>query len=165
MASSVKSPQEPRSVPWFGTRWVNRGVGYWVRRVLISLFFLAVVALTGGMTYGFTLGLTDGQSVAGKVFIAVYVCLIVGAAAYMTRSLIRQDKKGFNKLSYRAGSRARGAGSFLGVSGASGACLGQAAALLAVPLAVGFFLPIFIRSLGRYWIGERQARRELGLDQ
>ena len=165
MTSSAKSPQTPRSIPWFGTRWVERGPSYWTRRVFISLFFLVLVGITGGMTFGFIIAFADGRGLVGQIFIAVYVCLTAGAAIYMTRSLVRQDKTGLHKLSFGSDSKARGASSFLGVSGALGACLGQAAVVLAVPLAVGFFLPIFLRSLGRYWIGERVARRALGLDR
>ncbi|MFE7116725.1 hypothetical protein ACFU99_15050, partial [Streptomyces sp. NPDC057654] len=44
---------EPEPVPFWGTTWVDRGVGYWLRRVALGGFHLVLMAFVAAIAGAF----------------------------------------------------------------------------------------------------------------
>lgn len=72
------------SLPWLGTTWYERGPAYWFRRALLSLFFLVLLALYGGIIFVIETGIDDPT--ASAVFVSVTVlCTGLSAVWYLRR--------------------------------------------------------------------------------
>jgi hypothetical protein len=82
---------EPFSLPFLGTRWVDRGPGYWVRRGLLTmggLLFLAVVAALGTAFY-----LGFASLFPARARVVLHVVEAVAAAAALIAGWVAQRRK------------------------------------------------------------------------
>lgn len=153
----------PRPIPWLGLTWLRRGPAYWARRVSMTLFLLFVNAVAAGMAVGFAVGCLERTSRLGSaVFLCAYGALFLAVGFAMTRGIVRSDRSDAPAQSRRR--RATAAGASRGVAAALGSMAAGVLVILAVPAALGGCLPLLVRSFGRYWLGERQARRLAGLE-
>lgn len=150
----------PRPLQFVGLTWVDRGPAYWLRRAGTTLFWFLAAAVTGAMAVAVIVtSIPDGTTVLA-VALGVYALLCGGAACIVTRHIRTVDRFGTTG----AGSREQA-----GLDGRRSVVARAATALtpvfmvLAIPLALGAVLPFFIRSFGRYSVGERYERRRAGL--
>ncbi|MFJ8040706.1 hypothetical protein ACIRBX_09415 [Kitasatospora sp. NPDC096147] len=79
MSEQTEHPRHPEATPepirWFGTSWLERGAGYWARRVAVPLGALAAAA-AGALVLRFAVeGVRDSEA-GGLVY-----ALLVGAIA------------------------------------------------------------------------------------
>ncbi|MDH6576762.1 hypothetical protein [Kitasatospora sp. MAP5-34] len=73
---------EPEAIRWFGTSWVDRGSGYWLRRVLVAVGALAAavaVALVLRFGVGGVKVSNSGGFVYGLLLAAIAVCSCLAA--------------------------------------------------------------------------------------
>ncbi|MEU7165230.1 hypothetical protein AB0A70_11380 [Streptomyces morookaense] len=128
----------------------------------LTFLWLFLTALAGVMGVALVLHVSRFGSTVSLVFRGSYAVLAVGMAYSSIRAIRRSDTS--DAPASRDRRRATGRGARTGTAAALGSTVAQAFVILAVPAVFGYFLPLLIRSFGRYWLGERQARRLSGLD-
>lgn len=174
-------------MPWLGTTWHERGVAYWLRRVLLSLFLLAILVLYAGFVVGVRAGIGDPTGQA--VFVAIMALGGVGSAIWYVRRqrLGRRNLREALARGRREGRRlttalrlAQAAALVLGLVIVAGLVIhGSVAAAAArtaedilvllvglvflglIAISGGAFLVVFVQSLAPQLETERQARDRL----
>ncbi|MBZ4318081.1 hypothetical protein [Streptomyces huiliensis] len=154
-------PSAPEPLPGYGTTWVDRGAPYWWRRAKWTLFWLFLSLVSGVMGAGFLWGIAEEGPLALAITAPVVVTL-GGVTAHLTILEIR-----------RADGEDVPESRLLRMSADTEHLLLIVAVVLAVALALlgtlevalspilfCFVFPHFIRSLGRYALGEREHRGE-----
>lgn len=162
MPSRVRSETavRPAAIPYLGTSWVDRGAGYWWRRLLYALRWLVFYGFGSVMAIGVFLALVSDLSpqhrrVADTVEIAAAsVCLVVGWVLQFRHSrstpVPTPDEAWKRKRRFDEGKWRMQALRPLGI-------LAAPAAPLLVPLLIGNTLP---RVLSRRFPSEIGARRD-----
>lgn len=74
------------SLPIVGTTWQDRGPAYWWRRLLMSLGFLAILALYGGIVAGVAVGIDN------RTGITVFLAITAGCAALSAVWFLRRQR-------------------------------------------------------------------------
>lgn len=154
-------------LPSLGVTWYDRGFGYWMRRVGLTLMWVVVLAILGAIDVGLFSGIRQSSRTGFAVFLAIDVALTVALLVYAAVGTVRQWNtaalpgqirtvfpgrrgtvlNGFAQFAYRVG------------------VLAVAVAFLFFP---GFFILLFLTSLmpetpterhARLWMAERLRER------
>ncbi|KNB52985.1 hypothetical protein [Streptomyces caatingaensis] len=151
----------PEPLHWVGLTYLERDFSYWWRRVALTLFWFFLTALSGGMAVGFSYGMAQVNTAALIAFVSVYGLLSATLGCTTAVKIRRVDRLGVTVASHEA-RKSR----FHAWEQKADALLSSCAPVvfIAVPIAFGAALPHFIRSFGRYTIGERVERQKSGLD-
>ncbi|MGK5642150.1 hypothetical protein ACSNOK_28115 [Streptomyces sp. URMC 126] len=152
----------PEPLHFVGLTYEQRGLSYWWRRVLLSLFWLFLTVLSGGMTVGFAYGFAEVGRGVLIAFLVVYALLSCYVGYRSVVKIRKADRYGV--MSVDDDDTRPGGGSAVGTAASLGSGCAQALVVFAAPVVFGGTLPHLIRSFGRYTIGERYERRQLGLE-
>jgi hypothetical protein len=169
-ARSVRFPPRsalPRAVtvervPWLGTTWYERGPAYWARRLALTVFVLAILALYTAIVALFLAGVYDssGRHAWFYGLLAFEIVFSVLTGGYFLYRMIRHPA--FTTAAGLAAARRRpsGAGG-LGILARSGFVLGQVLIVLIAALTYGLWAAALVRTLSPSLPAEREARRRL----
>ncbi|WP_030438951.1 hypothetical protein [Actinoplanes subtropicus] len=127
-------------VPFLGKTWLTRGAAYWRRRAGAVVVMVLALALVGGMTVGFTIGIVGDGSDAIRIALAVLYDLTVVAGV----------RTGLRKIAAAPLDDRRG--------GPGTHVPNGLLAFVLAPFGTGLVLTILLAMFGRDFIGERRAR-------
>lgn len=126
-------------VPFLGTTWRTRGPAYWWRRFWAVVLFLFLLALVGGLTTGFAIGIFgNGHQPVRVVLGVLYLCTVLPGLWLGRRMVTRAP-----------------------LIDSPPATVTVPIGLLALvlgPFDTGLVLVLLIAMLGRDFLGERRAR-------
>jgi hypothetical protein len=105
----MREDKQVESLPFLGRSWYRRGASYWIRRALITLAFLFVLAVLTAMTFGLVQGIATSN-----IPLWVRVLLLAIAAAAIVRSIFKAWS------AFSIANRARKRGIALSMAEASG---------------------------------------------
>jgi hypothetical protein len=150
------------SVPWLGTTWYERGRAYWARRLALTVFALAILALYTTIVALFLAGVYDssGRHAWFYGLLAFEIVFSVLTGGYFLYRMIRHPA--FTTAAGLAAARRRPSGaSGLGILARSGFVLGQLLIVLIAALTYGLWAAALVRSLSPSLPAEGEARRRL----
>jgi hypothetical protein len=76
---------QPEPVRGLGCTWVDRGPGYWVRRVLLTLLWVLIFAFAAALSATFIITvLKSGNSIAFRATTVTIVAAVIVASGYFT---------------------------------------------------------------------------------
>ena len=178
-------PTSVERLPVVGSTWQDRGPTYWLRRVVMSLGLLAILALYGGIVAAFAVGI--GSRTGSIVFLSItFACAVLSAVWFLRRDRlarvdrVRAERKGLRETRWyltvvRTGQLAVVVLAVTAIVGGAThhtALVRMAGGIIALVVGVvfvgtvwatgGAMLVLFARSLGRELPTERQARRRAG---
>lgn len=150
------------SIPWLGTTWYERAGAYWARRLALTVFVLAILALYTAIVVLFLTGVYDssGRHAWFYGLLAFEIMFSVLTGGYFLYRMIRHPA--FTTAAGLAAARRRPAGaSGLGILARSGFVLAQLVIVLIAALTYGLWAAALVRSLSPSLPAEREARRRL----
>ena len=162
-SNASREAPEIESLPIVGTTWYQRGAAYWVRRVGLSMFFLAFLALDLAIVASIVVPMLqkDSQRAAGLFLVVVVVVLGTAMGVWVWRRDPDRDRRSAN----RAGSAGGAAGAASGSLATAGIGIGGILIPVAVVITIGPMLVYFIKSLTPVPQLERRARERLERSQ
>jgi hypothetical protein len=158
---AASRPLEPEieSLPLVGKTWYRRGPAYWIRRVLISLFFFALAALDLALIGSILLSsLNSEQGRAGSAIL--FVLLVVVGIATGRLMWGRLPPGQYRRPSSRSVWGSGGAGAAMGILLRAGPLAGFFI-LFGSIFTAGPLVVLFLRSFPRVLYGESEARKSL----
>jgi hypothetical protein len=150
---------EIESLPVIGTTWYQRGLAYWSRRVALSVFFLALLALDVAIVASILVPMLQSDSQKPPGLFLLMVVLVVGTA--MGIWVWRRDPDADRGSATRAGGAAAAGGAASGTLARAGSGLGAVLIPMAAVITVGPMVVYFIKSLTPVPPPERRARGRL----
>jgi hypothetical protein len=148
-------------VPMLGTTWYERGGRYWLRRVLMVVVSVLVLALVVALLRGF-FGAIRQTSVTGFwVALGIEVAYSLAVIVFL---VVRAKRRwhDLQPLRPRPVGRAAGStGAVLGTLARSGLVIGQLVLVVGTMLFVGLYVALFLAMLTPETIWERPARLAL----
>jgi hypothetical protein len=151
-----------QSVPWLGTTWYERGGAYWARRLGLTVFVLAILALYTTIVVLFLAGVygSSGRHAWFYGLLGFEIVFSVLTGGYFLYRMI--SRPAFTTAAGLAAARRRPAGAAgLGILARSGFVLGQLAIVLIAALTYGLWAAALARSLSPSLPAEAEARRRL----
>lgn len=151
-----------QAVPWLGTTWYERTGAYWARRLGLTVFVLAILALYTTIVVLFLDGVygSSGRHAWFYGLLAFEIVFSVLTGGYFLYRMIRHPA--FTTAAGLAAARRRPAGaSGLGILARSGFVVGQLAIVLVAALTYGLWAAALARSLSPALPAESEARRRL----
>jgi hypothetical protein len=151
-----------QAVPWLGTTWYERAGAYWARRLGLTVFVLAILALYTTIVVLFLDGVygSSGRHAWFYGLLAFEIVFSVLTSGYFLYRMIRHPA--FTTAAGLAAARRRPTGaSGLGILARPGFVLGQLAIVLIAALTYGLWMAALARSLSPALPAEREARRRL----
>jgi hypothetical protein len=76
-----------------GTTWYERGFGYWVRRVVLVLVWLLVLALVGSLLWGFFGAIRESSVTAFRIALGVEIVWSLGVMVFLGVQVARHWNK------------------------------------------------------------------------
>jgi hypothetical protein len=150
------------SVPWLGTTWYERGGAYWARRLALTVFVLAILALYTTIVVLFLAGVygSSGRHSWFYGLLAFEIVFSVLTGGYFLYRMIRHPA--FTTAAGLAAARRRPSGaSGVGILARSGFVVGQLAIVVVAALTYGLWAAALARSLSPSLPAEQEARRRL----
>lgn len=155
----ARAAHPPEPLHGVGLTYVDRGSAYWWRRAGLTLFWFFLTALSGVMAVGVTLGVGEAGPTLLIVTSSLYAALSLGVGWTTALAIRSADRFGVGSGSFEESRW----GVFMGKLDERLAWF-AVILVVALPIVFGAMLPLLVRSFGRYTIGERHQRRQLGLD-
>jgi len=147
-------------LPAVGTTWYERGPAYWIRRVVMTLFLVGILAAWTAMIGTFVRASGPAGSPAFIGVLAGEVLFSLGSAAWLLNRFWRHTSQAWRR-NWKPG---RGAGltaGSIGILARAGSAIAVAFFGVGVLLTYGLWLALFITSLAPVSPTERDARRLL----
>lgn len=148
-------------VPLLGTTWYERGPRYWLRRVVMVVGALLVLALVAALLWGLFGAIRQTSVIGFWIALGIETAYSLAVIGY----LVMRTARRWNTLAPARPQptvRAAGsAGAVLGTLARSGLLIGQVVLVLATLLFVGLYVAILLAMLTPETIWERPARLAL----
>ncbi|MFH8984831.1 hypothetical protein [Streptomyces varsoviensis] len=87
------APVEPEPVPFWGTTWVARGAGYWLRRVAVGLFQLVLMGFAAAVAGAFYEGFVGAFAFSASFHRGLDVTQAVLAVAGLGCGFVRHRRR------------------------------------------------------------------------
>lgn len=141
-----------------GTTWYERGLRYWIRRVVMVLASILVLALIGAAFRGFFGAIRQSSETGFRIALAVEIVYSLGTIVFLVMRT-RQHWNDREPARPMRVNRATGtAGAVLGTLARTGCFIGQLFLVLASVVFAGLYVAIFIAMLTPETVWERPAR-------
>jgi hypothetical protein len=89
---------QPESVRGLGLTWVDRGPGYWVRRMLLTLLWLLIFAFAAALSATFAvIVLKHGNPVAFQATVITAAAAVIVASGYATVQSLQRAESGTSR--------------------------------------------------------------------